>query len=247
VPATADDGIAAPSKLVLIVEDEPALASSLAYHLTANGLRVVAAADGVEGLQRAMHDHPDLILLDVMLPRLDGLEVCRRVRVSSDVPIIMLSARAEETDRVVGLELGADDYVTKPFAMRELMAKVRGWLRRSSASDRSSEQKRLTIGDIVVDPRGRTVHRGDQEVPLKHREFDLLSFLAQNLDQVFTRAQLVERVWGFDYGGSTRTVDVHVRWLREKIEADPGEPKYLLTVRGVGYKLTRSASLLKRP
>jgi DNA-binding response OmpR family regulator len=231
--------VALPGKLVLIIEDEAALASSLAYHLRANGLSVLTATDGVSGLRLAQREHPDLIILDVMLPTMDGLEVCRRVRATSDVPIIMVSARTEETDRVVGLELGADDYVTKPFAMRELMARVRGWLRRGVTVTRVTENGRVVVGGVTIDMKAHTVHRGSSQLPLKHREFDLLCFFAQNMDQVFTRQQLLERVWGYDFMGNARTVDVHVRWLREKIETDPGDPRHLITIRGVGYKLTR--------
>jgi DNA-binding response OmpR family regulator len=234
-PGEAQPPAAAGAKTVLVVEDEASLASTLSYNFRKNGYNVVTAADGLAGLQAARREQPDVIVLDLMLPRMDGLEVCRRLRADSDVPILMLTAKSEETDRVVGLELGADDYLVKPFGMRELMARVRALLRRAEPR-RRGDAARLVAGEITIDVRGRTVRRGDSEVALKPKEFDLLLHLARNPGQVFTREQLLQAVWGYDFFGGSRTVDVHVRWLREKLEDVPGEPRHLLTVRGVGYK-----------
>jgi DNA-binding response OmpR family regulator len=197
------------------------------------------AHDGVEGLQAARRGNPDVIVLDLMLPRMDGIEVCRRLRADSDVPIIMLTAKSEELDRVVGLEIGADDYLTKPFSMRELMARVRALLRRSGSRTPAEDASQIVAGELALDLRGRTVRRNGTEVQLKPKEFDLLFFLAKNAGQVFTREQLLEHVWGYEFFGGSRTVDVHVRWLREKLEETPGIPQHLLTVRGVGYKFVR--------
>ncbi|MDP9237145.1 MAG: response regulator transcription factor [Chloroflexota bacterium] len=230
------------AKTVLVVEDEPTLSSALSYNLRKSGFEVLSAADGVSGLQEARRARPDIIVLDLMLPKMDGLEVCRRLRADSDVPILMLTARSEELDKVVGLELGADDYLTKPFGMRELMARVRALLRRSSQrTDQTAADDAtvIRVGDVEFDARGRTVRRGEDEIALKPKEFDLVFFLAKNAGQVFTREQLLEKVWGYDFFGGSRTVDVHVRWLREKLEADPPRPRHLLTVRGVGYKFVR--------
>ena len=227
------------AKTVLVVEDEESLASTLSYNLRKNGFNVVSAVDGVEGLQAARRDHPDVIILDLMLPKMDGLEVCRRIRADSDVPILMLTARSEELDKVVGLEMGADDYLTKPFSMRELMARVRALLRRSAGREPVEDGSRVVIDALELDVRGRTVHRHGKEIALKPKEFDLLFFMAKNAGQVFSRQQLLENVWGYDFFGGSRTVDVHVRWLREKLEETPARPRYILTVRGVGYKFVR--------
>jgi DNA-binding response OmpR family regulator len=227
------------AKTVLVVEDESSLASTLSYNLRKNGFNVMQASDGVEGLQVARRDNPDVIVLDLMLPRMDGIEVCRRLRADSDVPIIMLTAKSEELDRVVGLEVGADDYLTKPFSMRELMARVRALLRRANVRAPADDAAQIFVGDLTLDARGRTVRRNGAEVPLKPKEFDLLFFLAKNAGQVFNREQLLENVWGYEFFGGSRTVDVHIRWLREKLEASPGSPHHLLTVRGVGYKFVR--------
>jgi DNA-binding response OmpR family regulator len=227
------------AKTVLVVEDEASLASTLSYNLRKNGFNVMQAFDGIEALQVARRGNPDVIVLDLMLPRMDGIEVCRRIRADSDVPIIMLTAKSEELDRVVGLEIGADDYLTKPFSMRELMARVRALLRRSAARGPAEDASQIVAGDLTLDLRGRTVRRAGAEVQLKPKEFDLLFFLAKNAGQVFTREQLLEHVWGYEFFGGSRTVDVHIRWLREKLEASPGSPHHLLTVRGVGYKFVR--------
>ena len=227
------------AKTVLVVEDEPTLASALSYNLRKNGYEVVAARDGVAGLQEARRARPDAIVLDLMLPKMDGIEVCRRIRAESDVPILMLTAKSGELDKVVGLEVGADDYLTKPFGMRELMARVRALLRRAGHAKQAEDPPRLVAGDIELDVRGRTVHCRGQEITLKPKEFDLLFFMVKNAGQVFNREQLLEHVWGYDFFGGSRTVDVHMRWLREKLEIEPGHPQHLLTVRGVGYKFVR--------
>ena len=227
------------AKTVLVIEDEASLVSALSYNLRKNGFNVTSASDGFEGLQAARREHPDVIVLDLMLPKMDGLEVCRRIRADSDVPILMLTAKSEELDKVVGLEMGADDYLTKPFSMRELMARVRALLRRATAREGSEDSARVTAGAIELDPRGRTVWRDGVEVSFKPKEFDLLFFMVKNAGQVFTREQLLEQVWGYDFFGGSRTVDVHVRWLREKLEDLPSSPRHLLTVRGVGYKFVR--------
>ena len=227
------------TSLVLLIEDEESLVSSLSYYLRKNGFNVVSAMTGAAGILAVRAERPDVIVLDLMLPGIDGLDVCRRVRSESNVPIIMLTARAEEMDRVVGLEVGADDYVTKPFSMRELTARIRALLRRSARRDATPSPMTLVISSIEIDPRGRTVRRHGKEIALKPKEFDLLCFLAQHPDQVFTRQQLLGRLWGYDFDGGSRTVDVHVRWLREKLEDDPAQPRHLLTARGVGYKLVR--------
>ncbi len=226
------------ARTVLVIEDEAALVATLSYNLRKNGFNVVSAGDGVAGLQAARREHPDVVVLDLMLPKMDGLEVCRRLRAESDVPILMLTAKGEELDRVVGLEMGADDYLTKPFGMRELMARVRALLRRSARRD-GGDESHIFAGSLELDLRGRTVRRDGREVALKPKEFDLLFFLAKNAGQVFTREQILERVWGYEFFGGSRTVDVHVRWLREKLEQDPARPRHLLTVRGVGYKFVR--------
>lgn len=224
---------------VLVVEDEPALASTLSYNLRKDGHNVLTAVDGAGGLQAARAQDPDVIVLDLMLPKIDGLEVCRRLRADSDVPILMLTARGEEMDRVLGLELGADDYLTKPFSMRELTARVRALLRRSATRSALPGAQTIVAGNLRIDPRGRAVLRDGRDVLLKAREFDLLFFLARNAGQVFTREQLLEQVWGYESFGGSRTVDVHVRWVRAKIERDPAQPRHLLTMRGVGYKFVR--------
>jgi len=227
------------SRTVLVVEDEASLAASLSYNFRKNGFSVIAAGDGIQALQAARRDQPDVIVLDLMLPKMDGIEVCRRIRAESDVPILMLTAKGEELDRVVGLEMGADDYLTKPFSMRELMARVRALLRRAGGRPGAEDATRISAGDVELDARGRTVRKQGREVALKPKEFDLVFFLARNAGQVFTREQLLERVWGYEFFGGSRTVDVHVRWLREKLEDDPARPRHLLTVRGVGYKFVR--------
>ena len=225
------------AETVLVVEDDATLAAALRYNLERAGYACLLAADGARALELARRERPALVLLDVMLPGIDGIEVCRRIRAESTVPIIMLTARVEEVDRVVGLEVGADDYITKPFSMRELIARVRAALRRAGMRpDEDGESARpVTFGRIRVDPARREVSRDGQALALKPKEYDLLWFFVRNPGRVFSRGQLLERVWGYDFAGSSRTVDVHVHWLREKIEDDPARPRYLRTSRGAGY------------
>jgi len=220
---------------ILIVEDEEAIAESVAYNLRQEGFQVEIAGDGAAALRQALSQPPDLILLDLMLPGLDGLEVCRTLRQRGKFPIIMLTAKAEEVDKVVGLELGADDYVTKPFSMKELLARVRAVLRRTGERDRE-EATVLRAGPLEVDTeRFRVTLRG-QPVEMALKEFRLLETLLRHRGKVLTREQLLEEVWGDSEYRDSHTVDVHMRWLRTKIESDPSHPQWLLTVRGVGYK-----------
>jgi len=227
---------------ILVVEDDQTLLDVLKYNLVKEGYDVLTAADGVQALDVARSNKPELIVLDIMLPKLDGFEVCRILRGEMTTPILMLTAKAEETDKVVGLELGADDYMTKPFSMRELLARVKAMLRRTDMMKVAASPAQETIpssikvGEIEVDLARHTVSRSGTLIDLSPKEFDLLGFLVKNKEQAFTRDQLLEKVWGYDYAGDTRTVDVHIRWLRQKIEVDPANPKHLLTVRGIGYK-----------
>jgi DNA-binding response OmpR family regulator len=224
------------SGTVLVVEDDATLASALRYNLEKAGYTALVAADGSRGLELMRRERPSLVLLDVMLPGMDGLEVCRRIRAESTVPIIMLTARVEEIDRVVGLEVGADDYVTKPFSVRELVARVRAALRRAQMQpDEEGASRPASFGSITIDPARREVLRDGEPLALKPKEFDLLWYFVRNPGRVFTREQLLERVWGYDFAGTNRTVDVHIRWLREKIEEDPAHPRHLRTSRGAGY------------
>jgi DNA-binding response OmpR family regulator len=228
---------------VLIVEDEPTLLETLEYNLSRQGYAICTAADGPTALDVARREQPDLIVLDVMLPGMDGFEVCRILRQEMSVPILMLTARDDEVDKVVGLEVGADDYMTKPFSMRELMARVKALLRRVrlvreeiAAENGPPGAEKLTFGDLTIDLARREVLRQAEPVHLKPKVYELLVFLARNRGIVLSRDLILERVWGWDYGGGSRTVDVHVRWLREKIESDPAEPTRIVTVRGVGYR-----------
>jgi len=220
---------------ILIVEDDRSLLETLKYNLRKEGYSVVTAVDGVEALEVARRDKPDLIILDIMLPKMSGFEVCRILRKEMIVPILMLTAKTEEVDKVVGLEIGADDYMTKPFSMRELLARIRAMLRRVEMHVPTIGT--LKLGDIEVDISRHTITKGGNILSLTPKEFDLLAFLAKNRGLVFSRDQLLEKIWGYDYPGDTRTVDVHIRWLREKLEDNPAKPKRLVTVRGVGYKL----------
>jgi two-component system OmpR family response regulator len=223
---------------VLVVEDDQTLLSVLEYNLAKEGYSVVTATDGVHALEAARKEKPDLIILDIMLPKISGFEVCRILRKEMTVPILMLTAKDDELDKIAGLDLGADDYMTKPFSMRELLARVRAMLRRAEMqAPKLAAENQLKFGDIEVDIRRHAVTKCGNILSLTPKEFDLLTFLARNKGLVFSRDQLLEKVWGYDYSGDTRTVDVHVRWLREKIEDNPDEPKRLVTVRGVGYKL----------
>jgi two-component system response regulator MtrA len=228
---------------ILLVEDDPSIREVTALGLGAAGFSVTTAADGAEGLERWRADRPDLVLLDVMLPRLDGLEVCRAIRRESTTPIVMLTARGDTIDVVVGLESGADDYVRKPFEMPELVARVRAALRRRTADaegDGAGDVVRL--GDLKIDLAGRTVDRDGRDIPLTRTEFDLLVELARHPGQVFTRDRLLDRIWGYDYLGDSRLVDVAVGRLRSKVEPDPAAPTLVLTVRGAGYKAARQSA-----
>jgi len=228
------------SRTILVVDDEPILRETLAEALEADGFRVVTAADGREALSRFRERQPDLVVLDLMLPELSGIEVCRIIRAESGVPIVMLTAKSSELDKVVGLELGADDYVTKPFSLRELSARIRALLRRSEQLAEAPTPP-VELGLLTVDLAGHRLLRDGERVPLKPKVFELLAYLLRHPGQVLTREQLLEHVWGYDYAGETRTVDVHVHWLRAAIEPDPAAPVYLHTVRGVGYVFRRPA------
>jgi DNA-binding response OmpR family regulator len=235
---------------ILIVEDEPVLLETLEYSLERQGYEVVTSINGLKALSVARQERPDAIILDIMLPGMDGLEVCRILRQEMSVPILMLTARTDEIDKVVGLEVGADDYMTKPFSMRELLARVKALLRRvrliqeELAEQAGSDEEDMTwqrtpllsFGDLAIDVDQRRVLLNGNEVALKPKEFDLLVFLARHKGIVLSRDLMLERVWGWSYGGGSRTVGVHVRWLREKIEADPSQPMRIVTVRGVGYR-----------
>jgi len=224
---------------ILIVEDDRNLLDTIKYNLHKEGYEVVTAADGAKAIAIARTEKPDLIILDVMLPEVSGLEVCRILRKEMPTPILMLTARVEETDKIVGLEIGADDYMTKPFSLRELIARVRAMLRRTRMTETKTEVKTdtLTIGDIKIDIARHQVFKGDTALELTPKEFDLLAFLAGNKGFVFSRDKLLEKVWGYEFAGDTRTVDVHIRWLRQKLEDNPEKPTHLLTVRGTGYKV----------
>ncbi|HEY1351181.1 MAG TPA: response regulator transcription factor [Ktedonobacteraceae bacterium] len=237
---------------ILVVDDEIVLLETIVYNLEQAGYQVFTATDGVSALEAAHREQPDLVILDVMLPGIDGLEVCRQLRhrdETSDMLILMLTARGEEIDKVVGLEMGADDYVTKPFGKHELLARVRAILRRlqkTAPLEEGSAQesgghtrppRTLEAGPIWMNLDGRRVLCRGQELELQPKQFELLRFLMQNRGTVLTRDQLLQNVWGYDYAGDTRTIDVHVRWLREKLEEDPASPRLIQTVRGVGYCL----------
>ena len=228
------------ARTILVVDDERTLRETLAESLETEGFVVVQAADGREAVEMFRRHHPDLILLDLMLPEISGTEVCRIIRSESGVPILMLTAKSAEVDKVVGLELGADDYVTKPFSFRELLARIHALLRRTEQQAMLSEPETVDLGRVKVDTAGRRLLRGGEVLPVKPKVFELLLFLLRNAGHVFTRDQLLEQVWGYDYAGEPRTVDVHIHWLRAQIEADPANPVYLETVRGVGYVLRRT-------
>jgi DNA-binding response OmpR family regulator len=224
-----------PARTVLVVDDEQTLVATLKYNLEREGYRVVTATDGENAVTVARTERPDLLVLDLMLPVMDGLEVCRILRREMSVPILMLTAKGEEVDKVVGLELGADDYVTKPFGMRELMARVRALLRRteSGADDGAAN---ITSRDLIIDLKRHEVSCRGELLELKPKEFELLLFFVRNKGRAFTREQLLRDVWGYDFYGDSRTVDVHIRWLRQKIEEEPARPARLITVRGTGYR-----------
>lgn len=230
------------AKKILVVDDEKPISDIVKFNLDKEGYDVVTAYDGEEALKKVESESPDLILLDLMLPKIDGLEVARQIRKEHDTPIIMLTAKDSEIDKVLGLELGADDYVTKPFSNRELVARVKANLRRTSASTTASNEedeanRELQVGDLTIHPDAYTVSKRGENIELTHREFELLHYLARHLGQVMTREHLLQTVWGYDYFGDVRTVDVTVRRLREKIEDNPSHPEWLVTRRGVGYYL----------
>ncbi len=224
---------------ILIVEDDPNLLSTLKYNLEKEGYSIATATDGAEAIETARGEKPGLIILDIMLPKMSGFEVCRVLRKEMNALIIMLTAKAEETDKIVGLEIGADDYMTKPFSMRELIARVRAMMRRGRAGEPppATERTLLKVNDLEIDLARHSATLRAEALELTPKEFDLLAFLARNKGFVFSREQLLEKVWGYDFAGDTRTVDVHVRWLRQKFEPDPHKPSHLITVRGTGYKL----------
>lgn len=231
---------------ILIVEDEPALQETLTYHLERQGYQVQVSGDGQLALEAFRRFQPDLVVLDIMLPGLDGFEVCRLLRQESGVPILMLTARDEEIDRVIGLEVGADDYLTKPFSLRELAARIKALLRRvrldrlqlekENHPEAPARREILQFGSLELDMSRREVRLHGTPLPLKPKEYELLLFLARHRGQVLSRDLILERVWGWDFSGGSRTVDVHVRWLREKIETDPNQPARIVTVRGAGYR-----------
>lgn len=225
---------------ILIVDDEKPITDIIKYNLEKEGYETAIAFDGEAALEQVQEGTPDLIILDLMLPKIDGLEVARQVRKTKDTPIIMLTAKDSELDKVLGLEMGADDYVTKPFSNRELVARVKANLRRQKVNvdnNNTETNSNIEVGDLKILPEAYTVTKNNKEIELTHREFELLYYLAQHLGQVMTRENLLQTVWGYDYFGDVRTVDVTVRRLREKIETDPSKPEYLITRRGVGYYL----------
>jgi DNA-binding response OmpR family regulator len=221
---------------VVMIEDDKLISEPVVRALTSNGYEALPAHDGPSGLELVLNRQPDLVILDIMLPGMAGWEVCKIIRQHSVVPILMLTALNEEIDRILGLELGADDYMSKPFSTRELLARVKALLRRVEFSQHRQSAP-LQLGDLRIDLDRRQVLKGNQELALRYKEFELLSLLVQNLDEVVTRAVIFDKVWGTDWLGDMRTLDVHIRWLREKIEDDASQPRYIQTVRGVGYRL----------
>lgn len=228
---------------ILVVEDEIVLQETLAYNLKSSEYEVKTASDGLEGLHIARDWQPDLILLDVMLPKMDGFEVCKTLRAETDIPILILTARSEEIDRVIGFEIGADDYIVKPFSMRELLARVRTRLKayqrvQSSAIEKEDKniEREVVLGNLVIDQKRHEIRIDNLVIPLKPKEMELLSFLVENRGRALSREVILNQVWGWDYIGGSRTVDVHMRWLRSKIESDPSKPTRLVTVPGVGYR-----------
>jgi DNA-binding response OmpR family regulator len=236
------DRIVIMAKKILIIEDEVPLQETLKYNLEREGYEVSVEGDGVMGLQKAEEQQPDLILMDLMLPGIDGLEITRILRQKINIPIIMLTARDAEIDRVIGLEIGADDYLTKPFSMRELLARVKAQFRRARLIHEELGEKKqplersLTAGDLKINLSRREASLKGEILSLKPQEYDLLLYLMEHQGQVLSRDLILEEVWGWDYSGGSRTVDVHIRWLREKIEVDPGAPARIITVRGAGYR-----------
>ena len=230
------------SAKILIVDDEPNIVDILKANLEREGYATITATDGATGLEMGISMKPDLILLDCMLPRMDGFDVCRKLRLQTNIPILMLTAKSEEIDKVLGLELGADDYITKPFSVREVLARVKAQLRRMSLaeSEISDNSKMLKFGELEIDTDAYQVRRAGNVLELTLREFELVRFLAQNAGQVFSREALLEKVWGYEYYGDVRTVDVTVRRTREKLEPDQSNYRYIFTKRGVGYYFDKS-------
>lgn len=229
------------SKKILIIEDEKTISDIIQFNLTKEGFEVETAYDGKDGLEKALNGKPDLILLDLMLPLVDGFQVCKRVREVSNVPILMLTAKEEEVDKVLGLELGADDYITKPFGMRELIARIKANIRRVDlmSSMQSAPSNVKEFGNLTIDLNRYEIRKNGQVLELTLREFELLKYLAERENRVFSREQLLEEVWGYEYYGDIRTVDVTVRRLREKLEDDSSNPQYIMTKRGIGYYFKR--------
>lgn len=229
------------SKKVLIIEDEKSISDIIKFNLTKEGFEVETAYDGQAGLEKALSIKPNLILLDVMLPIMDGFQVCKKIRETSSVPILMLTAKEEEVDKVLGLELGADDYITKPFGMRELIARIKANIRRTDlvASLQEEPSNVQEFGNLAIDLNRYEVRKNEKALELTLREFELLKYLAERENKVFSREQLLEEVWGYEYYGDIRTVDVTVRRLREKLEDDSSDPKYIMTKRGIGYYFRR--------
>ncbi|TYQ14716.1 UNVERIFIED_CONTAM: two-component system response regulator VicR [Acetivibrio alkalicellulosi] len=227
---------------ILIVDDEKNIVDILRFNLTKEGFSTLEANDGEHAVQVALDEKPDLILLDIMLPKMDGFTVCRKLRETISTPIIMLTAKEEEVDKVLGLELGADDYITKPFSTRELMARVKANLRRIASNDKDKAQKVIKFGELEIDIDRYEVKRNSKVIELTLREFELVKFLAIQQGQIFSRENLLEKVWGYEYYGDVRTVDVTVRRVREKIEKDPSNPSYIMTKRGVGYYFNKDVN-----
>ncbi|MET4562578.1 two-component system response regulator VicR [Lysinibacillus parviboronicapiens] len=230
------------NKTILVVDDEKPIADILQFNLIKEGYKVICAYDGDEALEKVEEEQPDLMLLDIMLPKRDGMEVCREVRKKYDFPIIMLTAKGSEIDKVLGLEMGADDYVTKPFSTRELIARVKANMRRlqvvaPAAEEAQAESNEIVVGSLVIQPDAYLVMKREESIELTHREFELLHYLGKHIGQVMTREHLLQTVWGYDYFGDVRTVDVTIRRLREKIEDNPSHPAWIVTRRGVGYYL----------
>lgn len=223
------------NKTILVVDDERRIVDIISYNLKKEGFNVLHAYDGEEGLALALNEKPDLVILDIMMPKIDGFKVCKRIRKKLQIPIILLTAKAEENDKVIGLELGADDYVTKPFSNRELIARVRANIRRTNMPQYSQEDKIQTYGELTIDDDKLELRRRGEPIVLTNREFELIRFLATHNQNVFTREELLEKVWGYEYFGDARTVDVTIRRLRAKVEDNAEKPKYIMTKRSVGY------------
>lgn len=227
---------------VLVVDDEQALRDTLEYNLKKQGYEVETAIDGISAVTKAKEIHPDVIILDIMLPGMDGFEVCREIRKDMTTPILMLTARDDEVDRVVGLEVGADDYLTKPFSMRELIARVKALLRREKlireeiSNTKATSENIIVLGNLTIDQKRREVKLSKKVLEIGRKEYDLLLYLGEHKGQMLRREKILEDVWGWDYFGESRTVDVHIRWLREKIEPDPKNPTRIVTIRGAGYR-----------